>query len=244
MTEEIVDQVITSTVSVELLRDLISALERICSASCLDDYLVRAGISPDLARRRHARITHEQLVRLYQIAAVETGDEMMGLWSRPIRAGALKVLCHSVHNATTVASAMYRFAQVWNLMLDDYRLELDTDDACFSISLIPRQSCRVNDAADGGLPVNRFGHMLMLKLAHGVVSLLVGYEVPLYRVSFAFPRPDFAEDYRVLFPARVDYDARYSTVCFHAGLAKQRFKRPYADLRPFLERAPRDWIFT
>lgn len=244
MTKEIARQVITSTVSVELLRDLLLALEKICDAARLNDFLVRAGISPDLARRKHARITHEQLVRLYQLAAVETGDEMMGLWSRPVRTGALKVLCRSVHNATSVASAMYRFTQVWNLILDDYRLTLNQDAVSFSISLVPRPATSAHAQEENDAAVNRFGHMLMLKLAHGVVSWLMGYEVTLYRVTFAFSRPDFAEDYRVLFPAVVDYDADCSTICFHADLAEQRFKRPYADLRPFLERAPRDWIFT
>lgn len=239
MTKAVARQVITSTVSVELLRDLLLALEDICDASELNTFLIRAGISPDLAQRRHARITHEQLVRLYQIAAVETGDEMMGLWSRPVRAGALKVLCRSVHDATSVAAAIYRFTQVWNLILDDYELRLNQDNGTFSMSLLPRCA-----SSSGQPPVNRFGHMLMLKLAHGVVSWLVGYEVTLHRVSFAFARPGFAEDYRVLFPATVDYGVPCSTIYFHAELAGQRFKRPYGDLRPFLERAPRDWIFT
>lgn len=244
MIQEIARQVITSTVSVELLRDLLHALEKTGDTSSLRDFMMRAGISPDLARRRHARITHEQLVRLYQIAAVETGDEMMGLWSRPVRAGALKVLCRSVHDAPSVIVAMYRFTQVWNLILDDYELQLNQDDTSFSISLLPRPAEPAYAHAQAGAAVNRFGHMLMLKLAHGVVSWLMGYEVTLHRVSFAFSRPDFAEDYRVLFPASVDYEAPCSTIYFHAKLAGQRFKRPYADLRPFLERAPRDWIFT
>ena len=252
MTRERVHQAITSTVSVELLHDLLTALERICGRSRLHGFLIQAGISPELAQRKHARITHEQLVRLYQIAAVETGDEMMGLWSRPIRAGALKVLCRSVHDAASVAVALYRFTQVWNLMLDDYQLRLIPGGEPFGLDLLPRP--RSEATATGWsdvLPacgpdgtVNRFGHMLMLKLAHGVVSWLVGYEVPLRHAAFVFSRPDFAEDYRVLFPVEVEYGAACSTIHFHPELAEQRFKRPYADLRPFLVRAPRDWIFT
>lgn len=244
MTKEANQQIITSTVSVELLRDLLMALERICDEAQLHDFLTRSGISLELSRRKHARITHEQLVRLYQIAAIETGDEMMGLWSRPIRAGALKVLCRSVRDASSVAVAMYRFTQVWNLMLDDYRLMLNPVGQPFGISLLPRTDTHEEPAPPAEHCVNRFGHMLMLKLAHGVASWLVGHEVPVRHVAFAFPRPDFAEDYRVLFPAQVAYDAPCSVILFHSELASQRFERPYADMRPFLERAPRDWIFT
>ncbi len=235
-------KVILTTVSAELLHDLIVALRRICSASQLEGFLVRSGISVDLANHRNSRVTHEQLVRLYQIAAVETGDEMMGLWSRPIRSGALKVICRTVYDARSVRIAMYRFTQVWNLMLDDYELVLDQSKDNFSIFLKPRPWYGGN----GNLVtnINRFGHMAMLKLAHGVASWLVGQEVTLKKVSFAFPRPPFAEDYKVLFPAKTYYDAKFSAICFHSDLAEQRFKRSYADLAPFLRRAPRDWIFT
>ena len=226
---------ITSTVSVELLRDLLHALEGICDEAQLSGFLSYAGISPDLVRRHHSRITHEQLVRFYQVAATQTGDEMMGLWSRPVRSGALKVICRSVRDADSVAVALYRFTQVWNLMLDDYELQMLPAGGPFGLQLVRRLGCP---------PVNRFGHMLMLKLAHGVVSWLVGYEVALRRVGFAFPRPVFAEDYRFLFPVHVEYDAPCSVLHFEAELAAQRFKRPYSDLKPFLQRAPRDWIFT
>lgn len=240
---KILRQVITSTVSVELLRDLLRALERICEPAHLQDLLTRSGISPQLAGRRHARITHEQLVRFYQIAAIETGDEMMGLWSRPIRAGALKVLCRSVHDAGSIAIALYRFTQVWNLMLDDYHVQLNPVGEPFGLRLLPRRTL-LKGVHGNEAGVNRFGHMLILKLAHGVVSWLLGYEVPVRHVAFVFARPEFSEDYKVLFPAHVEYCADCSTIHFQPELAEQRFKRPYADLRPFLERAPRDWIFT
>uniref|UniRef100_UPI00333EC0EB AraC family transcriptional regulator n=1 Tax=Castellaniella defragrans TaxID=75697 RepID=UPI00333EC0EB len=241
---EIAHQVITSTVSVALLHDLLQTLERISKPEKLQDFLRRAGISPDLIRRRHARITHEQLVRLYQIAAIETGDEMMGLWSRPIRAGALKFLCRNVRDAGSISVALYRFTRIWNLLLDDYLLALDTTDRSFGISLLTRSQISSTQCQNQVPSVNRFGHMLMLKLTHGVVSWLIGHEVPLRRVAFTFSKPDFAEDYRVLFPVQVEYDAPCSSILFHEELAGQRYKRPYAELRPFLERAPRDWIFT
>ena len=235
---------ITSTVSIELLRDLLDALERLCGIERLCDLLERAGISTELAWRRHGRITHEQLVRLYHGAAVETGDEMMGLWSRPIRTGALKVLCINVRDARSVGAALYRFTQTWNLLLDDYELNLHSTENTFGLRLSPRRNKGVSTSDEPSPDVNRFGHTLMLKLAHGVVSWLVGHEVPLRHVAFAFPRPSFAEDFRVLFPIPVEYGADCSTIHFHTELAEQRFERSYADLRLFLERAPRDWIFT
>ncbi len=84
----------------------------------------------------------------------------------------------------------------------------------------------------------------MLKLTHGIVSWLAGREVPVRSVAFAFPRPSFAADYSILFPAPIDFCGPLSQITFHAELAKVRPKRSASDARSFLERAPRDWIFT
>ena len=73
-------------------------------------------------------MTLDQLVRLYQLSAVETGDEMMGLWKRPIRARALQHLLTSVREATSLTSALYRFSTFWNLLLDEYQFTLNEKD--------------------------------------------------------------------------------------------------------------------
>lgn len=39
----------------------------------------------------------------------------------------------------------------------------------------------------------------MLKLAHGIASWLIGEEIALAETAFVFERPEFAEDYSVLF---------------------------------------------
>ena len=62
-----------------------------------------------------------RLCDLYQLVAVETGDEMMGLWSRPIRKGALKHLC----TPRCAGRRRFRrrclgFRRFWNMLLDDY----------------------------------------------------------------------------------------------------------------------------
>lgn len=233
--QSVAGQVVAFTVSARFLQDLLLSLEAICLPAQLHELLSQAGIPAGLIAQDNARITHDQLVRLYQAAAVGTGDEMMGLWSRSIRRGTLKLLCKSLLDASSVSVAMYRFTQFWNLLLDDYELVFSDKDKQACIAIMPRSP---------GVVPNRFGHALMLKLIHGVVSWLVGRELPLHKVAFAFEQPVFAEDYRILFPAAVEFNAPGSAIFFRENVGKLRFNRPYADLRPFLLRAPRDWIFT
>ncbi|MCV2218714.1 AraC family transcriptional regulator [Thauera sp. Sel9] len=231
----IADTASTATVSFHFVQDLLQSLRSICAEPVLDRCLKQAGIAKEFIEHPGSRLTHDQLVRLYQESASATGDEMMGLWSRPIRAGALKYIVRAVMDASTISVALHRFTQVWNLLLDDYRLHLSQADNAISLALLPRSPKAV---------VNRFGHALMLKLTHGIVSWLVGHEVPVQRVSFVFPRPLFAADYPILFPAPIDFEGPFSQIIFDAELGSIRAERNASDVRMFLQRAPRDWIFT
>lgn len=226
---------VLSTVSLALVQDLLESLQAICSETQMDACLKQAGIVKAFLGHPGARLTHDQLVRLYKESAASTGDEMMGLWSRPIRTGTLKYLIRVMLEAPSIRVALYRFTQFWNLLLDDYRLHLDQGEGVMRLELIPRSASS---------RVNRFGHTLMLKLTHGILSWLVGREVSVQQVAFSFARPAFADDYPILFPAPVAFQARCSAITFGAELGAIRGERSSSDMRTFLERAPRDWIFT
>lgn len=221
-----------ATVSRAFVQDWLDTLEALCAPDQLRAFLDEIDL--DRSGPPMARVTHDQIVRLYQLAAVGTGDEMMGLWSRPVRTGALKHLCTSVRTASSLSAALFRFTTFWNLVLDDHRLELVDDGEVVRVSVRP----------SAGVVPHRFGHMLMLKLAHGIASWLVGRELPLVDVAFAFDEPDFAEDYPLLFPSAVTFGAPLSSVAFASELGGLPVERHPAEMHEFLVRAPRDWIFT
>ena len=192
-----------STVSKGLIQDWLTALQVRCDQEHFTSLLTRSDLPlhGDISRER---VTLDQIVRLYQLAAVETGDEMMGLWSRPIRPRALQHLLTSVRESTSLSSALYRFSTFWNLLLDDYRFALvdGADTTTLRLEAQPNFSAQ------------RFGHLLILKLAHGILSWLARREVALERVDFAFSRPSFEEDYAVIFPAPVTFDSDVTSIHF------------------------------
>lgn len=224
-----------STVSRAFVEDWLVTLRAETADDELALFLSSAGLAEDPADPLLARVTHDQIVALYQLVATRTGDEMMGVWSRPIRSGALKHLVTVLLEASSIRSALYRFTTFWNLLLDDYRLEMVRGEDEIRIDIVPRED---------GLTAHRFGHMLLLKLTHGIISWLAGRELPLTEVAFAFPRPDFAEDYPVLFPAAIGFDAEVSSIAFARALGSLAVVRQPAEMQAFLLRAPRDWIFT
>jgi len=222
-----------STVSGPFIKDWLDALRALCTSEHYLSMLERANLL-SAQKTTQGRVTLDQIVSLYQLAAVETGDEMMGLWSRPVRPRALQHLLTSVKEATSLTSALYRFSTFWNLILDDYQFELIEIDHGATLQLIP----------NGSPKVQRFGHMLILKLAHGLLSWLARQEVAVQAVDFSFATPAFDEDYSVLFPAPVHFGAQHTAIHFNATALGPVHVRNSADLEQFLREAPRDWIFT
>lgn len=228
------DPISLTTVSAGFIQDWLDALASRCTPETMTSLLERSGLqSGPMAPTQ--RITLEEIARLYQLAAPETGDEMMGLWSRPIRPRALQHLVTVQREASSLTSALYRFSTYWNLLLDDFRLDLRHQDDEVELALVPY-------AAE--TRPQRFGHMLILKLAHGLLSWLAGAETTVKAVRFAFPRPDFAADYAVVFPCPVEFDAAETAILFDPNQFDRPITRTPAEASVFLERAPLDWIFT
>lgn len=225
----------SATVSVHFLHAMLDPIRRMRNAATVARVLAEARIPADLLDRPAARITREQFVLLYKRIAFELDDEMLGLWSRPIRGGTLKYLCLSLLDAPTIQIALNRFLRFWNLILDDYRLQMSRQDGCARIALVPRHPA---------VAVTMLGHELMMKLVHGIVSWLLDREIPVARVEFAFDRPAHAADYVFLYPGEVDFGAKESAVWIADSYCQMPFKREKHQLWAFLKRAPEDWAFS
>jgi AraC-like DNA-binding protein len=217
------------------VQNMLSGARRRLAVATIEQLVLDAGIAPTLLDHRGARVTREQFVRLYELIALSMGDEMLGLWSRPIRAGTLKYLGLSLLDAPSVLVAMYRFTRFWNLLLDDYALQLSRPGPIVTIALKPL----VTPTAP-----TIFGHELMIKLSHGFASWLIGRELPIHSVGFSFARPAHFVEYASLFPGPVNFDQSFTSISFAEPLLRQRFHRTKAELINFVKRAPDDWIFV
>lgn len=223
------------TVSAHFMHDMLDYTRRRHGMSAVHAAIAEAGISLSLLAQPEARITRPQFVALYKSIAALLDDEMLGLWSRPIRGGTLKYLMLSLLDAPSIQTALNRFVRFWNLLLDDYRLVMSRRNEWVRIALVKRTP----DA-----PVRQLGHELMMKLVHGIASWLLGREIAILRVEFAFPRPRHAGDYVFLYPAEVCFDADESSILLAGRDCAAPFKREKHQLWSFLKRAPEDWTFT
>ena len=226
---------ITSTVPTAFVLRMLDGARRHLAPGELEVIVRSAGIEPGLLEVAATRVTRTQFTRLYGDIAIAMGDEMLGLWSRPIRAGTLKYLGLSLLDATSLLVALYRFTRFWNLLLDDYRLEFVRSERLVSLKLVPR---------DGQAAPSIFGHELMVKLTHGILSWLAGRRLPVEAVGFAFSRPPAFIEYAAMFPEQVGFDEAATFICFAEPVLQKRFSRSKGELLQFVRKAPDDWLFV
>lgn len=223
------------TVSAHFLHGMLHFIRTRHGDGAVSQALASAAIPQSLLVQPDARLTRQQYVALYRTVAAALDDEMLGLWSRPIRGGTLKYLMLSLLDAPTVLVALNRFVRFWNLLLDDYRLQISTKNNLVRLALVERMP---------GTQVTPLGHELMMKLIHGIASWLLGREISLHRIEFNFARPRHVEDYAFLYPGEVRFDAGTTGIYFLYEDCAERFKREKHELWAFLKRAPEDWTFS
>jgi AraC-like DNA-binding protein len=223
------------TLSARFLHGMLHAIRTRHGGDVAAQALASAAIPPSLLDQPDARLTRQQYVALYRTIAATLDDEMLGLWSRPIRGGTLKYLMLSLLDAPTVLVALNRLVRFWNLLLDDYRLQISTKNDVVRIALVERAP---------GTTVAPLGHELMMKLIHGIASWLLGREISLHRIEFPFARPRHAEDHAFLFPGEVRFDADLTGIYFSYADCAEQFRREKHELWAFLKRAPEDWTFS
>lgn len=201
----------------------------------LADLVEEAGIARSLLLQPGGRVTEPQFAALYRQVVALSGDEMPRLFSRPLRAGALKFTCLSLLDARSLAVALHRWSHVLHLLQDDFTLQVEAEHPISRIALVK---------VPGSAACKPVALDLMLKLIHGVASWLVGRKIPLIRVDFSFARPPFAAEYQSLYPGPVRFDQPQTAMHLEAAYLQRPVRRTKQELNDFLRRAPEDWLFV
>ncbi|BAL26953.1 transcriptional regulator, AraC family (plasmid) [Azoarcus sp. KH32C] len=222
----------STTIPIDFVRELLTAVPDPARHAA---YLASAGIAPALMDESSARVTTNQFSDLYRLLARELDDELPGMFSRPVRGGALKLLCLSMLEAPNLRVALYRLSCFFRLLIDDMRIQITVSHDVVCVALVPAQ---------GAEPARVLAQEMMLKVVHGVTSWLAGKQLPLERADFCYPPPQHASAYAYLFPGPVFFDQARTALYFRIGNLDVPTRRNKRTLTEFLRRAPADWLFV
>ncbi len=199
------------------------------------DCIRRAGIAPALLQQHAARVTIDQFANLYRSLAIQFDDETPGLFSRPLRNGALKYLCLGMLEAANLRIALHRFSGFFRLLLDDLHFEMATQGELTRIALVER-----TDLGERRILVLE----LMLMLVQGVSSWMIERKIPFVRIDLAYPPPAHAADYLHLYPGPAHFAQPVTALYLDTAVLGEPIRQDKAALSNFLRNAPRDWFYV
>ena len=219
------------TLPISFVTDLIWGLrsQPEAVATCIE----KSGISMELIEADEGRVTVEQYQLLYQSMVSTFNDELPGLFSRRVPRGNLKFLCLALLSSRNLLVAMRRYAQYLPMTQDDLVFEVTLEDFAIKLALTERRAVR---------GVARLAHELLVKLAHGTFSWLIGKNLQVEKVCFAFAPPAHVSEYVYLFPGPVHFDQNETALYFNLSLTREPVRRDIDSLRTFLYGSPGQWL--
>lgn len=222
----------STTMPIDLVRELLVAIPK---PELQKTYLESAGIASALMHEPSARVTNHQFADLYRLLARDLDDELPGMFSRPVRGGALKLLCLSLLESPNLRIALHRMSSFFRLLIDDIGFQITVSNNIVCVALLPTHKTSAPRV---------FGQVMTLKVVHGVTSWLAGKQLPLERTEFGYPAPLHAHDYSNLFPGPVHFERPHTALYFRLDRLDVPTRRTKRTLSEFLLRAPADWLFS
>lgn len=197
--------------------------------------LSQAGIRAGTLQNPEARVTEDQFATLYRLLAVELDDELPNLLSHPLRSGAMKLASLCVIDAPTAEVVLKRYTRLQRMIIHDFEMHFVPGPELSTVEIKEPET---------GRRCKTMGIEMNLKVLHGFLSWLVGREVPLVRLDLAYGKPAYADEFENLFPGPVFFDQPCSRLVYETRQMSLRVQRKSEDLRQYLARLPRDWIFA
>lgn len=214
------------TISMQMVREAL--LQGCASGAATDEVLSKVGIAPQLMTQAKARVPATAYARLWRLLARRSDDEFFGMDPRKLRSGSLAFLCRSSMAQPTVAAALESGLSFLSLMLEDVQASLVRQQTLAEIVLEERNA----------LPRRAFAYFTYWMIVHGVACWLAGRRIPILAIELRCSRPEFCDDYSVMFSENLRFERPRTRMIFAADCLDLPIKRSAEELNRFLSRAP------
>lgn len=227
------------SVAQSLARHLVDTLHASLPLDLAKQKLAAAGLSHELLESGEISFSYNDLSALYRQVATAIDDEMLGLWSRPMRLGVLRLLLQASVEAVNMRDILSRLASAYSLLLDDFSLVLVEGRKVLRLELRPRGAGR----SPGSVPVvNPLAHVLTLRLVMGICDWLTGKRLAAGAVSTAFDHSSRFDDLEAFLGCRIDMGMPVTALVYPAHLGDVPLLVRHQQISDFVDRAPRIWL--
>lgn len=147
---------------------------------------------------------------------------------RKLKSGSLAFLCHAAMAQPTLATGLETGLGFLSLMLERLPAELVRQQSLAEIVLLEPES----------EPNRAFTYFTYWMIVHGVACWLAGRRIPILAIELRCPKPDFCDDYQIMFSDNLRFDRPRTRMIFSADCLDLPIKRTAEELKRFLAHAP------
>jgi AraC-like DNA-binding protein len=214
------------TISIHLVREAL--LQSCAPGAATHEVLNKAGIDPALLEQPFARVSATAYARLWRLLARRLDDEFFGMDPRKLKSGSLAFLCRASMAQPTLAAALEAGLGFVSLMLERLPAHLIHQQSLAEIVLLEPEP----------EPKRAFTYFTYWMIIHGVACWLAGRRIPILAIELRCARPDFCDDYQVMFSDNLRFDRPRTRMIFSADCLDLPVKRSPEELKRFLAHAP------
>lgn len=213
------------TISIRLVNEALLELRR--QGHDERGLLARAGIAAEWLDKPYARVPAKAYGRLWLSIAACMDDEFFGMNPRRMKVGSFAFLCRCAVGESDLERALGLASRFLGLVFDDLQPRLVRQGGLAEIQLLERAA-----------PRRAFSYFTCWMIIHGLACWLVGRRIPILAVDLRCPKPDYIEDYRVMFSDNLRFDQPVSRLLFNAESLDLPVRRSELELKRFLAGAP------
>ena len=214
----------------------------------INNILIECGIESSLLSLENSRVSAAQFGHLWLVVARYIDDEFFGQDSHQMKVGSFAMLCNMLVHYKTLKSALICMLRFFNLLLDDFHSALVVDGQYSYIRITQKNS--LNNSLSNQLEAldlshqelttqpRIFGHETLLILQHGIVCWLVGRRIPVLLAGFAYPKPSYSDEYKLMYSADLQFDQAYTSLKFESNYLQLLLVQSEQTVREFLKHAP------
>ena len=214
------------TISIHLVREAL--LQSCTPGPASAEVLHKAGIDPALLSEPTARVSATTYARLWRLLARRRDDEFFGMDPRKLKSGSLAFMCRAAIAQPTLATSLETGLAFLSLMLERMPAQLVRQQSLAEIVLQEPES----------EPNRAFTYFTYWMIVHGVACWLAGRRIPILAIELRCSKPDFCDDYQVMFSDNLRFDRPRTRMIFSADCLDLPIKRSAEELKRFLAHAP------
>jgi len=221
------------SVSLPLVQSLFSAakfhkvdLEKVFKNIGLDSSLLD---NTESERNQFARLELIYVGPLLRSLWGEMQDEASGFLKQPFKLGMFSMMCHAIITSGNLRRGLLRSARFISLLGDDLAIELQ-------------------ESGDESRLIINYENPFNLDHIFFITSIfviwirlscwLIDKPILLERIEFDFPKPDYSDEFSLMFPCRHVFSQKQNSVVFNKRLLSMPIMQDTESLSSFLHKAP------